>query len=40
MVNNIKLIFGGYHHPQSQGAVEGFNKGIIQKLRYIKLEEE
>lgn len=36
----IKQIFGGPRHPRSQGAVEAFNKYIIEKLRFIKLEEK
>lgn len=38
--NNIKQIFGGPRHPRSQGAMEAFNKYIIQKLRIFKLEEK
>ena len=35
--NSIKLINGGPYHPQSQGAIERFNRNIIDKLRYYKL---
>ena len=38
--NNIKLIHGGFHHPQSQGAVERCNRNIIDNLRFIKLERK
>ena len=38
--NDIKIITGGVCHPQSQGAVEAFNKFIIEKLRYFKLEDK
>lgn len=36
--NNIKIIYGAYHHPQSQGAVEAYNKTIIQKIQFFKLQ--
>ena len=38
--NNIKIINGCPRHPQSQGAVESFNKYIISKLQCFKLEEK
>lgn len=38
--NKIKLINGGIKHPRSQGVVKTFNKNIIYKLQYIKLEEK
>lgn len=39
MENKIKIIYGSPYHPQSQGSVEAFNKTIINKLEYIRLEE-
>lgn len=36
---NIKYIYGSPHHPRSHGSVESFNKSIIYKLQYIKLED-
>ena len=38
--NNIKRVYGSRHHPQRQGAVEAFNKTIIQNLQYVKLEKK
>lgn len=36
--NDIQIINGSPRHPSPQGAVEAFTKNIIQKIRYIKLE--
>ena len=38
--NDIQIINGAARHPRSQGAVEAFNKNIIQKIRYLKLENK
>ena len=37
--NSIKIIYGSPYYPQSQGSVEAFNKTIMNKLEYIRLEE-
>ena len=33
--NGIKIIHGSFHHPQSQGAVERYNRNIIDKLIFF-----
>lgn len=38
--NNILLVHGAPGHPRSQGALEAFNKSIIQRIKYIKFENE
>ena len=38
--NNIKKVYDICHHPQSQGVVEAFNKTIIQRFQYEKLEKK
>lgn len=34
----IKFVNRAAYNPRSQGAIEAFNKTIIEKLRYLKLE--
>ena len=38
--NNIKLVNGAPYHPQSQGAIEAYNKNIVQKLTLFKIEKK
>ena len=38
--NSIKLTHSSPYHPKSKGSVEEFNKNIIAKIRYLKLEQK
>jgi transposase InsO family protein len=39
MEENIIFINSSYHHPQTNGVVESFNKTIIKKLDYLLMDK-